>query len=196
MRLLKIGLPILLLLFKAASGQTKTQDTSLLYRVMPANVKVQFAGNIGLVSAGIGYVSPNKRWKGDAFYGFVPRRYSGIEPIHSLTLKGKFGSILRTYSNAITVQWLQTGLWFNYALNEDFFFTLPSYYEPNYYLIRPGFNIGGFLGSEIRRKKWGLYYEVGTTDKYLIHYVKNFKAVAFNHIVSAGIGVVYHLKSE
>ncbi|TJZ59811.1 hypothetical protein FAZ15_13000 [Sphingobacterium olei] len=176
------------------SAQDTLQKSDLAYKIMPSNIKLQFAGNIGMFSTGIGYESPNKRWKGDLLYGFVPRRYSGTEPIHSLTVKGKYSTLHREYKEDIHVEWLQMGLWVNYALNEDFFFKLPSYYEPNYYLIRPGLNIGGFLGSEVRYKNWGLYYEVGTTDKYLIHFFKNFPSVQFNHIVSSGLGLVFHLK--
>jgi hypothetical protein len=190
----------LLLLFlstvlaQAAFGQDTLRKPNLAYKIMPNNIKLQYAGNIGMFSTGVGYESSNKRWKGDLLYGFVPRKYSGTEPIHSLTVKGKYSSIHREYDKGIQVEWLHMGLWVNYALNEDFFFTLPNYYEPNYYLIRPGLNIGGFLGSEVRYKNLGLYYEVGTTDKYLIHFIKNFRSVQFNHIVSAGVGLIFHLK--
>lgn len=185
---------LLTALAQAAYGQDTLRKHKLPYKIMPHSVKLQYAGNIGMFSTGIGYESPNKRWKGDLLYGFVPRKYSGTEPIHSLTIKGKYSTLHRGYREDIKVEWLQMGLWINYALNEDFFFTLPNYYEPNYYLIRPGLNIGGFLGGEARYKNLGLYYEVGTTDKYLIHFIKNFKSVQFNHIVSAGIGLVFYLK--
>lgn len=160
---------------------------------MPNNVKLQYAGNIGMISTGIGYVSPNKRWMGDLMYGLVPSSYAE-DPIHSLTLKGKYVSLNRDYMQSLKVNWLQLGLWFNYSFGDQYFLGLPHYYDPGYYYFPTALNIGLTLGSEVRYQKWGLYYEVGTTEKRMINYVKNSGSINFSEIWNIGFGLVYHLK--
>ncbi|WP_133639406.1 hypothetical protein [Sphingobacterium paludis] len=175
-----------------SSAQSFSTD-SLLKKIMPNNVKLQYAGNIGMFSTGFGYVSPNKRWMGDFMYGLVPSSYAK-DPIHSLTLKGKYVSLNRDYIQSLQVSWLQLGLWFNYSFGDQYFLGLPSYYDPGYYYFPTALNIGLTLGSEVRYKKWGLYYELGTTEKRMINYVKNSGSINFSEIWNIGIGLVYHLK--
>ncbi|MEI9808825.1 MAG: hypothetical protein WDO16_13705 [Bacteroidota bacterium] len=55
-------------------------------RLIPQHIKLQFAGSIGFLSAGFGYESPNKRFQGDFFYGYVPESVGGVT-IHSVTAK-------------------------------------------------------------------------------------------------------------
>lgn len=180
------------LLLAQAQAQKSKLDT-LLYTVMPNHLKVQYAGNIGMFSTGFGYVSPNQKWMGDLMYGFVPSTYA-VKPIHSLTLKGKYTPVSRNYDEHLKVDWLQIGLWFNYSFGDQYFLGLPSYYDAGYYYFPTALNIGLTLGSEVRYKKWGVYYELGTTEKRTINYVKNAGSINFNEIWNIGIGLVYHLK--
>jgi len=190
-----------LLLLALPLSVIRAQDTEELEKnrpsvwshIRPDNVKIQFAGNIGMFSGGLGYTSPNNHWKGDLLYGFVPRKYSADKPLHLLTLKGKYGAIDRTYWDRIRVQWLNLGMWTNYTFGEQYFVKLPDHYPNNYYLIRPGLNIGAFAGSEIRYKQVGAYYEIGTTEKHLIHFFKNIKAISPTYIFNTAIGIVYYL---
>src|SRR5690606_37596654 len=154
--------------------QPKTQN--IWHKIMPNNAKLQYAGNIGMFSVGAGYVSPNQKWKGDVFYGLVPGTYAE-KPIHSFTLKGKYSPINRTYNHDIQVNWLNAGLWTNYSFGSKYFLKLPDYYDKGYYYFPTQLNIGAFVGSEIRYQKWGLYYEVGTTEKHVINYVKNMSSI-------------------
>jgi len=181
-----------LIAFLPVKGQINNLD-SILYKLMPSHVKLQYAGNIGMFSTGFGYRSPNQKWIGDFMYGFVPSSYAN-DPIHSLTLKGKYVPIDRSYSHTLQVDWLQVGLWFNYSFGDDYFLKLPSYYDSGYYYFSTAMNIGLTLGSEVRYKKWGLYYELGTTEKRTINYVKNAGSINFSEIWNIGIGLVYHLK--
>lgn len=169
------------------------QTDSLLKKIMPNNIKLQYAGNIGMFSTGVGYVSPNKRWMGDFMYGLVPSKYAK-DPIHSVSLKGKYVSLNRDYIQSLQVSWLQLGLWFNYSFGDQYFLGLPSYYDPGYYYFPTALNVGLTLGSEVRYKKWGMYYELGTTEKRMINYVKNSGSINFSEIWNIGIGLVYHLK--
>lgn len=173
------------------SGQTK--DSTFLYKIMPQNIKIQHAGNIGMFSVGFGYQSPNKKWKGDFMYGIVPPKYAD-KAIHSITLKGKFAPINTTYTPDLSVNWLNTGLWVSRALGSKYFRGLPDYYDDGYYYFSTAMHIGVFVGSEVKYKKLGFYYEVGTTEKHIINYVKNTGSIQLNAIFNIGMGLVYHLK--
>ena len=161
---------------------------------MPSTIKIQYAGNIGMFSAGIGFQTKNKRWKADLFYGIVPSKYAD-DPIQSITLKGKYATLYRNYRTTKTeVNWLNVGILYNYSLGDKYFLGLPDYYDEGYYYFPTALNVSIFVGSEVRVKKWGFYYEIGATDKRVINYVKNVNSVDFSEIWNLGIGIVYHLK--
>lgn len=194
MRKIYLFIAVLCLAYSSDAQAQQFKLDSLLHAVMPNHLKAQYAGNIGMFSAGFGYRSPNKKWMGDLMYGFVPSSYAD-DPIHSLTIKGKYIPIDRDYKNRnIKMDWLQIGLWFNYSFGDEYFLGLPSYYDDGYYYFPTALNIGLTLGSEVRYRNWGLYYELGTTEKRTINYVKNMGSINFNEIWNIGIGLVYHLK--
>src|SRR5690606_41779640 len=143
----------------------------IIDRLLPNNVVLQFAGNIGMFSTGVRYVTPNKHWKGGIMYGFVPARYAD-DPIHSLTLKGQYSGFHREYGADTKVEWLNVGIWYNSSFGSKYFKKLPGYYDSGYYYFTTALNVGLTLGSELKYKKWGIYYELGTTDKRTINYIK------------------------
>lgn len=181
-----------LLLLNTAHGTSKTDP--LLYKLMPNNLKLQHAGSIGMFSVGFGYETRNKKWKGDFMYGFVPKKYGPDKAIHSITLKGKFAPIHRIYNDEIKVNWLNAGLLFNYSLGSNYFLTPPSHFESGYYVLSTALNAGIFVGSEVKYKKWGAYYELGTNDKHIVNFAKSPKSIGFQNIWNLAIGLVYHLK--
>ncbi|TDQ82898.1 hypothetical protein [Sphingobacterium yanglingense] len=185
-----------LLLSFSLSAETIDSTTSKLYKFIPNSTILQFAGNIGMFSTGVRYVTPNKHWKGAFLYGFVPARYAADKPIHSVTVKGQYSTMNHRYGPTIQIEWLNVGLWYNYSFGRSYFSNLPRHYDDGYYYFPTAINIGLTLGSELRHKKWGLYYEIGTTDKRVINFVKSPKAVSFREIWNIGIGIVYHLKQE
>lgn len=175
------------------SATSLDSTKNLFHKLTPNDFVLQFAGNIGMFSTGIRYISPNQHWKGSLLYGFVPARYAD-DPIHSLTAKGQYSTFHKDYSASVQVEWLNVGLWYNYALGRKYFSKLPHYYDSGYYYFPTAINIGLIVGSEVKYKNWGAYYELGTTDKRAINYIKSAKAISFREIWNIGIGIVYHLK--
>lgn len=170
------------------------QDTTKRFveKIIPNNIVLQFAGNTGMFSTGIRYVSPNKHWKGTVLYGFVPAQYAD-DPIHSITLKSQYSTYHRKYSQSTSAEWLNIGLWYNHSFGNKYFSKLPHYYDSGYYYFPTATNVGLTLGSELKYKKWGVYYDFGTTDKRVINYVKSLKSIYFREIWNIGIGLVYHI---
>lgn len=185
---------ILLLLCLQLTLLANSQDTtkSFVNKITPDNIVLQFAGNIGMFSTGIRYTSPNKHWKGTLLYGIVPAQYAD-DPIHSMTLKGQYSTFHRSYSPDVSVEWLNVGLWYNYSFGDKYFSKLPHYYDSGYYYFPTSTNVGLTLGSELKYKKWGVYYDFGTTDKRVINYVKSIKSIYFREIWNIGFGIVYHI---
>ena len=74
------------LLSIAASGQEMTALSDGRRWYVPDHVKLQFAGNIGFMSGGPGYVSKNKTLETDILFGFLPKKYGG-DALITLTAK-------------------------------------------------------------------------------------------------------------
>lgn len=191
MRLILILLLTSLQLNLWASSSDSTKN--LLSKLVPNDIVLQFAGNIGMFSTGVRYQSPKQHWKGTILYGFVPVRYAD-DPILSVTIKGQYSTLHKDYTPHLQVEWLNVGLWYNYAFGRKYFSKLPHYYDSGYYYFPTAINIGLIIGSEVKYKNWGIYYELGTTDKRVINYAKSAKAISFREIWNIGIGIVYRLK--
>lgn len=176
------------------SWATTTDSTNSIWkRIMPNSVNIQFAGNIGMFSAGINYISPNKYWEGNLSYGFVPKKFSD-RVIHSTTIKARYIPLMKTYNHSTEIKWVNVGMWFNYAYGEKYFYKLPIYYDAGYYYFPTAANLGLTIGSELKRGKWGINYDFGTTDKRLINFVKSSSAIDFHELWNISFGLSYYLK--
>jgi hypothetical protein len=163
------------------------QQRKGMARLIPQHLKLQFAGSIGFISAGFGYESPNKKFQGDFFYGYVPESVGGVT-IHSVTGKFTWIAVSKEYSRAWRVDFLMAGVLANYAFGKQYFLFSPDNYPYKYYGFPTALHAGIFLGSAVTKKKWGLYYEVGSTAKDLLSYVKNTRSLRFDEILNIGIG--------
>ena len=77
---------ILLIIF--SFNQTNAQE-KFLHAIQPNHAKIQFAGNIGVLSAGVGYNFFSGKMQSDLFYGFVPEAIGGVD-IHTIAYKNNF----------------------------------------------------------------------------------------------------------
>lgn len=160
---------------------------------IPDAINLQFAGNIGMLSTGIRYNSPNEKWQGSLMYGFVPRNHAD-KAIHAFTLKGNYIPLKKQLNHETKLDLIKIGLWYNYALGKEYFRKLPDYYDSGYYYFPTAVNIGLTIGSEVKYKKLGFYYELGTTDKTVINFAKSPNSIDFYELWNLGIGITYHLK--
>jgi hypothetical protein len=184
---------LLIISYQVSSGTSADSTRSIWKRIMPNSINMQFAGNIGMFSAGVNYISLNKRWEGNLSYGFVPAKYSD-NGIHSTTVKARYIPLMKTYNPSTEVKWVNVGMWFNYAYGEKYFYKLPVYYDAGYYYFPTAANLGLTIGGEFRHDKWAIYYDFGTTDKRLINFVKSSSAIDFHEIWNISFGLSYYLK--
>src|SRR5688572_15309024 len=137
---------------------------------VPDMIKSQFAGNIGFVSAGVGYYYAKNKMELDIMYGYVPESAGG--KLHSLTLKNTWVPLRSVaVGKKLNFDLITAGIPLTYTFGNQFF-TLPprDKYPSNYYNHSTALRIGIFAGGRINYEfgegktihSAGLYYEVGT----------------------------------
>lgn len=160
---------------------------------IPDYAKVQFAGNIGLLSVGFGYQFINNRLYSEILYGYVPASISKAEKIHTITLKNTF-PILKKEIKAITLSPI-TGFTASFETGNNSFLKLPDKYPKGYYSTN-AFHFTLFIGAKIYKdiinpkiiNGIDFYFEVGTVDTYLWYAILS-KEVKINQILSSAIGI-------
>jgi hypothetical protein len=179
--------------FLTLSFSSYAQQRKGIARLMPQHLKLQFAGSIGFISAGFGYESPNKKFQGDFFYGYVPESVGGVT-IHSVTGKFTWMALSKEYAKDWRVDFLTAGVLINYAFGKQYFLFSPENYPYKYYGFPTALHAGIFVGSSVTKKRWGLYCEVGSTAKDILSYVNNTGSLRFDELLNIGIGtrVILH----
>lgn len=189
-------LPILLLLSTLSFAQEELPVEKSRKWYMPDHLKLQFAGNIGFMSGGPGYLSRNKTLETDVLFGFLPQKFGG-DALVTLTAKTTYSPWRIPLKNNYYVVPFSLGFYLSYTFGPQFDSKWPSYYPAGYYWwatsFRPGAYFGGKVGRDIvvRKRKRGLelYYELGTYDLILISYAQNPKYLSPGKIVNLAFGV-------
>jgi hypothetical protein len=160
---------------------------------IPDYAKIQFAGNIGLLSAGIGYEVANNVLYSELLYGFVPGSISNTENIHLITLKNTF-PIFTKEIGAFKISPI-AGFTTSLETGNNSFLVLPDKYPKGYYVpsaIHFTIFAGGLIHKEFKNqevfKGADFYVEVGTVETYL-WFAATSKEVTFNDVFSSSIGI-------
>ncbi|MET0638372.1 MAG: hypothetical protein ABWZ25_20250 [Chitinophagaceae bacterium] len=181
-----------LILFLLITITVRPQAPKRISPLLPDHLNLQFAGAIGLVSAGFGYETKNHRLQGDFLYGYVPERAGGID-IHSVSAKLTWAAVSSQLRKDIRVDWLTTGVLVNYVFGKQYFLFNPKRYPFTYYGFPTAAHVGVSVGGGIYFKKLGLYYELGTTDRYIMSYIESPDAISFTDIFNVGFGARYSI---
>lgn len=160
--------------------------------VTPDDTHLQWAGNIGFFSLGIGYRSFEEHWRTQLFYGYVPTSLGGVS-IHTLSLKtGVYSQKLELTEK---VHWapIYGGVQALVALGSNYFLIIPdrfrNYYWPSALRIAP------FLGTQIEKqvrhgiiRRYQVYVEMGTVDVIAMAYLNN-DSLPFEGVMDIGLGM-------
>ena len=192
----KYLLPILLLLTTAVFSQDSVEKRRKWF--MPDHLKLQYAGNIGFMSGGPGYLSRNKTLETDVMFGFLPQKFGG-DALVTLTGKTTYSPWRIHLKNNYYVVPFSLGFYLSYTFGPQFDSKWPSYYPAGYYWwatsFRPGAYIGGKVGRDVvvnkRKRGLELYYELGTYDLILISYAQNPKYLNPGKIANLAFGVKF-----
>ena len=170
-------------------------------RLIPNQATLQYAGSIGLMSAGIGWhYGRNDHWETDLLVGIVPR-YHTEHFKTSFTLKQRYVPWHVRISSRWTLQPLTTGLFFNTISGDDFWRNQPDKYPKHYYGFSTKLRSNVFLGQRIRyniptrrriyHSAVSAYYELSSCDLYIVS-----KAVNKDYPWSRTLSLAFGLRWE
>lgn len=168
-------------------------DTSQRPKLLPDYVKVQYAGSIGFVSIGTGYQNRRDRLEGDLYYGYVPKSVGGVY-IHALSAKITWHPVKKIALKSFELRPLSLGVLVSYTFGPQYFLFWPEDYPFSYYHTSTALHTGVFVGGRVdkvlrSRKKLGLYYELGATDKEMASYLGNMHSLGISDILNLAVGV-------
>ena len=162
---------------------------------LPHYVPLQFAGNIGFISTGVGYNSTRKDYQLALMYGYVPRSVAHAS-IHTITAKNNFPLLYHTLKNNQTIiPYLGLGLALEVGGNA--FFKMPSHFPESYYDFPKNVHVIAYGGARLQRifsddisflRGIEVYAEGGTVDVYLWYKTMS-DSIKFRHIFSLAVGV-------
>jgi hypothetical protein len=164
----------------------------------PDQLKLQFAGNVGFLSPGVGYAWAGRRVEADLFFGWVPRAVGG-EDIVSFTAKLTWLPWEVDLGRRWFLRPLSTGLQLTYTLGDEYFVTLPSKYGPGYYdhptALRAGVAFGGALGRKGSGaiRELSVYAELVALDLMLVAWARNRETIGPTDVFSLAIGLRFAL---
>jgi hypothetical protein len=161
--------------------------------LLPDHAKVQFAGAVGLVSAGTGYAFGGRRLELDAFLGWVPESLAGTD---LFTLTGKITWL--PWSARLARGWrlrpITAALAMSYTFGDRFFVVLPEKYPRGYYPLPTALRGTVALGGTIGRPappfaEVALYWELVAVDLPLALWIQNPGTVSAADVVSLALGL-------
>lgn len=180
----------------------RTQDKRLhikytgVNRIIPTMAIAQFAGNMGLVSVGLGWDHGTRgQWETSLLAGFIPRE-EGSKRYVTVSLKETYTPWSIQVNDRFAFEPLTCGLYFNSIISRDFWVKEPDHYPNSYYGFSTKIRANVFIGESFTFYTAGrgllryasLFYEFGTADMYVISKATN-KYLKFWDIFGVSFGV-------
>lgn len=167
-------------------------------RLIPRQIKLQFAGSMGMFSFGPGwYYGSRNQWETDLFLGFIPR-INGSDSHITVTLKQTYTPFQILFNESFSYEPLSSGVYFNKIFGEYFWSRLPEKYPKGYYFWAVNTRFHVFLGQafafrlseDTKGKTISFFYEFNTNDLYLISAWGN-KSIGLKDIIGLSFGFRY-----
>lgn len=173
MKTINIRLLLLLVFVSANIFASGNKDTKLTKKVFaPDYLNFQYAGNLGLGSVGIGYISKNEKHNFGLSYGYLPSSINSVE-VHTVSAKGAFNFRKHKLSEkAFLNGYMGTNLL--YSITDNTYLKFPGHFPSDYYFAN-AMHFAPFLGIKIGSRKTITkfsYIELGTLDYYLFSWLK------------------------
>lgn len=171
-------------------------------RLIPNQATLQYAGSIGMLSAGFGWhYGRGEHWETDILIGFLPRYHS--EAAHATyTIKECYVPWHCHLSSRWTLEPLTAGLFFNTISGPDFWRRQPDKYPKHYYGFSTKVRSNIFLGQRIRyripsRHRFlhsavSAYYELSSCDLYIVSKAVN-KSYPWRETLSLAFGLRWEM---
>lgn len=194
MQRLVIGICLLAaLMIHDVRGQS-TDSTRGTRWYVPDFAHLQYAGNIGFISGGIGFSSRLRNYQLGLLYGYVPKAIAGVR-IHTVTARNTF-PILRypLKNNQTLIPYVGLGL--SFEIGGNAFFRMPSHFPESYYDYPKNMRVLAYGGARVQQlfeDDWhgvrGLEFfaEAGTIDLY-VWYKAMSHEIKMGQIFSLAVG--------
>ena len=162
---------------------------------VPDFLPIQYAGNIGFLSAGIGYSTRVRNYHASLMYGYVPKSVAQTY-IHTIALKNTF-PITRyaLKNNQVLVPYIGAGV--SFELSGNAFFRQPDHFPESYYDFPKNIHALLYGGAKVQHlfedTVMGMhgvefFLEAGTIDVYL-WYKSMSRDIKLNEIFTLAFGV-------
>lgn len=171
--------------------------------LIPTQSVVQFAGNMGLMSFGVGWdYGRRKQWETHLMFGFLPKAQSERAKA-TMTLKENFIPWSLYLKRGWAVEPLSVGLYFNTVFGSEFWLRQPARYPDSYYpFLSTRMRVNVFVGQRLEltlpsnRRKFvkGItaFYELSTCDLYLRALFQD-RYVKLKDIVGLSLGLKFQV---
>lgn len=169
-------------------------------RLMPRQSKLQFAGSMGMFSAGPGWFYGKKnQWETDWLIGFIPV-FEGRKGHITTTIKQTYTPFRFRLNDRLLFEPLTAGIYINKIFGEYFWSRLPEKYPEKYYFWAVNTRFHVFLGQSFAlplsermpEKRIAFFYELNTNDLFFISAFGN-KTIKINDILSLSFGIRYRM---
>ncbi len=190
MLLLIIIIPFCIFLF----GQPVLAETNWAQKIKPTTMQVQYAGNLGLVSVGIGKTFNQEKIASYLIYGYLPKNVNGVEA-HTLAWKTTMDIKKINWHGTHTIY---TGLTLMRYYANHAYLSLPDFFPKGYYGGLPmALHTAPLIGnsfswhSEGKQKKNTsfVFLEISALDIYLINFYHNISSMNFFDVCSLSFGI-------
>lgn len=191
---LLLSLVVSLSCLSSSAQDSHTTNTDRKWYI-PDHAVLQFAGNIGLLSAGPGYSYLKDKVNSDILYGYVPA-YESNSGVHMLTVKTSYRPYLVDLSEGYLLEPLRVGSGVSYSYGSQFYTSWPKRYPDRYYWWASSLRLTPFIGSAISRKignddtiikRVQLYAELGSTDLDIVSKFNN-KSLPLWDVLNLAVG--------
>ena len=199
----KLGLVLAFAFFlnqlQSIAQDNTPKDTSRCSMLIPDYIKLQYAGGIGFMSAGVGYTFFKERLDVTMFYGYVPKTF-GITDLQSISLQLTVKLLKYKINDNIEILPLNFGWYAHHTFGSEFWVTLPDKYSKGYYWWSPGRNAGIFIGGELKTKLLAnespasgtaFYFRIGSRGLYIASKAGN-STIPLTDIIELGFGVAIY----
>ena len=159
------------------------------HRLAADNLVFQYAGNLGFLSAGLGWKT-GTRTEVHLLAGYAPEKIEGKD-IYVAGAKGNYLFNPLVSNEQVTTR-LYAGMGFLYYFGKRY----TTYDYPRGYYTYPSheWHLMPYLGikltsNESKQHGVSLYAEAGIIDAYLIHYYNNYQTLGLEEVINLSVGI-------
>jgi hypothetical protein len=163
------------------------------HSIIPKTVQLQYAGDMGFLSLGVGYTFLKDKGSVNFIYGYLPEWVNGVE-VNTIAVKGTYQLLpLNVNPQIKTSTYVGTTVMRSFAHNT--YVDFPSYFPHKYYFTN-ALHVSLIIGQNLKFNKLkniSIFTEISTLDYYLYYFIKN-KHIDFQDIWNLSFGISARLR--